>query len=72
MNTPDVSSRVTDLEILVTHLQRDIEDLHQVVLEQQKELEQLRSVISQVDHRVGVLEVDEEPRDAAAERPPHY
>lgn len=67
-----LANRVTELEILVTHLQRDMHALHDVVLEQQKQIEMLNGTLKRVDHRLGTLEEGESERDPSEERPPHY
>lgn len=67
-----LTDRVTELEILTTHLQREIAELNGVILEQQQMLEKLSLVVSRLDHRIIDLEADDEVRDPEAERPPHY
>ena len=64
--------RIVELELLVTHLQRDLETLNQVLLDQRKELEELRNVVTRVDDRLARLGQTDEPYDPAQERPPHY
>jgi len=70
-NSP-LADRVLELEMLVTHLQRDLETLNSVVLDQQKQLDALRQLISKLDNRVTGLGEGDEPRDLREERPPHY
>ena len=67
-----LTERVTELEILTTHLQREITELNGVILEQQQMLEKLGLIVSRLDNRLVSLESDEEIRDPEAERPPHY
>jgi SlyX protein len=69
---PPLAERVVDLELLVTHLQRDIETLNQVVLDQRKELDALQRLIARLDDRVAQMGEGDEPRDLVAEKPPHY
>lgn len=69
---PSLTDRVIELELLVTHLQHDLDALNSVILDQQKQLEALHRLISRLDARVTRLGEDDEPRDPAAERPPHY
>ena len=65
-------TRLVALELLVTHLERDLGALNSAVLGQQKEIETLRQVISRLEERVARLGEEEEPRSAENERPPHY
>ena len=64
--------RLVSLELLVTHLERDLGTMNSVVLEQQKEIASLKRLISRLDDRVTRLADDEEPRDPGEEKPPHY
>ncbi len=68
--TPE--ERLVALELLVTHLEHDLATLNSVLLEQQKEIESLKRLINRLDDRVTRLAEEEEPRDPAEERPPHY
>jgi uncharacterized coiled-coil protein SlyX len=68
----DAEARITELELLVTHLQRDVDALNSVVLEQQKQLDGLHRVLTKLDHRVEEFFGGEETRDPVAEQPPHY
>jgi uncharacterized coiled-coil protein SlyX len=73
MGTPQTpEDRLVALELLVTHLERDLGTLNSVLLEQRKELEALKRKIDRLDDRVTRLAEEEEPRNPAAERPPHY
>jgi len=68
--TPE--DRLVALELLVTHLERDLGTLNAVLLEQRKEIDALQRLISRLDARVTRLAEEDEPRDPADERPPHY
>jgi SlyX protein len=68
--TPE--DRLVTLELLVTHLERDLGTLNSVLLEQRNEIEALKRLISRLDERVTRLGEEDEPRDPAEERPPHY
>jgi uncharacterized coiled-coil protein SlyX len=68
----DSESRITELELLVTHLQRDVDALNSVVVEQQKQLDGLHRLLTKLDHRVEEFFDGEETRDPVAEQPPHY
>lgn len=64
--------RLTNVELLLTHLQHDLEQLSQVVFRQQAELDALRKELTLLDSRVVTLTEDPELRDPLAEKPPHY
>ena len=73
MATPQTpENRIIALELLVTHLERDLGTLNAVLLEQRKEIEALQRLISRLDDRVTRLAEEDEPRDPPEERPPHY
>jgi SlyX protein len=72
MSSDSHDARLTELEILVTHLQRELADMHSVLLEQQKQLDQLHRVLARLDNRVVALEEPEDERNPEDERPPHY
>ena len=62
--------RVTELEVLFTHLQRTVHDLDKVILDQQKQIDGLRGELSRIMATLDQLtEMTVEARD---ERPPHY
>lgn len=65
-------NRVTNLELLLTHLQHDLEQLSQVVFRQQSEIDKLRKELTLLDSRVITLTEGPETRDPLAEKPPHY
>ena len=68
-----LSSRQTDLEVLVTHLQRTVQVLDEVIREQQGTIEVLRARIERLDADLGqlrdVTSIERKPED---EKPPHY
>jgi uncharacterized coiled-coil protein SlyX len=73
MATPQTpEDRIIALELLVTHLERELGSLNAVLLEQQKEIESLGRLISRLDDRVTRLAEEEGARDPGEERPPHY
>ena len=67
-----LEERLVELELLVTHLERDLGTLNSVLGDQQKEIDALKRLISRLEDRVTRVSDDDEPRDAAQERPPHY
>jgi SlyX protein len=69
---PPTEDRVMNLELLLTHLQHDLEQLSQVVFRQQAELDSLRKELTLLDSRVVTLSEGPETRDPLAEKPPHY
>lgn len=70
---PAAEDRLTSVELLLTHLQHDFEQLSQVVFRQQAELAELRKELVLLDTRVVTLSTEvPEVRDPQAEKPPHY
>jgi SlyX protein len=70
----DLHRRLSDIESLVTFLQRTIDDLNAVILEQQRRLESqdkelglLRAAFSTLTD--SIVELPRRPED---EKPPHY
>lgn len=60
-----MESRLTDLEVRYSHLERQLDELNQVVFEQQKLIDGLLRQVRSLRTR---LEGDEHPD----EKPPHY
>ncbi len=54
-----LEERVVELELLVTHLERDLGTLNSVLSEQRKEIDALKRLLSQLDDRVARLTDDE-------------
>jgi uncharacterized coiled-coil protein SlyX len=69
----DPETRLTELEFVVTHLQRTIHDLNEVIIDQGKRIDTLqretRLIASDIRQ---VRESSREPRRAEDEIPPHY
>ncbi len=69
----DPEARLTELEFVVTHLQRTIHDLNEVIIDQGKRIDTLqretRLIASDIRQ---VRESSREPRRAEDEIPPHY
>jgi uncharacterized coiled-coil protein SlyX len=68
-----LQTRVMELEILCTHLERLIGDLNGVVLDQQKQLEVLRLKLTETSAQL--TELSAPPGEAPKpedEKPPHY
>ncbi len=73
MSAANADDRLTNVELLLTHLQHDLEQLSQVVFRQQAELDTLRKELILLDTRVVTLSTEgPEVRDPQAEKPPHY
>jgi uncharacterized coiled-coil protein SlyX len=68
--TEHLFRRVTELEVLFTHLQRTVQDLDKAILDQQKQIDAFRNELSRIMGTLDQLaEMTVETRD---ERPPHY
>jgi SlyX protein len=72
MSDTNSHDRLINLELLLTHMQHDLEQLSQVVYRQQTELDALRKELTRLDSRVVTLAEGPETRDPLAEKPPHY
>lgn len=70
---PDLAARVTELEMLFTHLQQTVQELNGVLLEQGRSLDQLSAQLARLASEYAALSanppVERNPLD---ERPPHY
>ena len=65
--------RVDALEMLVTHLERTIQDLDETIRAQHKQLDQYERKLAMLTLDVGVLrEGPAEVRSPEDEKPPHY
>ena len=60
------------LESLLTHLSRDVEQMHEVLLAQTAELAVLRRRVDRLESRADRLEAEGEEDGGATEKPPHY
>jgi len=68
----NLAARVTELEILLTHMQAEFQQLNSAVLDQQQQLDAINKQLDLLGHRVDKLAEDPEKRDPNQERPPHY
>jgi SlyX protein len=68
MPSPDqLSERIVSLETLLTHLQHDVEQMHEVLLAQGRELDALRTTVERLERRLQhSAEVPEEMRGESA------
>jgi SlyX protein len=64
--------RVQQLEMMLMHLQHDVEQLNAVILSQQNEIRALRALVERFEGRLEDAMRDPEVRDLEAEKPPHY
>ena len=62
-------ARLVQIETLLMHVQRDVEQLSKALIEQQAELESIKRSLSRM---AAVLESEPEVRDPGLEKPPHY
>ncbi len=69
---PTLANRVTELEILVMHMQADFQKINSVVLDQQREIDALTKSLDRLGSKVDKLGEEPEKRDPLQERPPHY
>lgn len=68
-----LTSRMTDLEMLFTHLQRTVRDLDQVLVRQQRRMDVLEQTLQRLTQDLESVSGPVEPRrDLEEERPPHY
>ncbi len=68
---PDETSRITQLEEIVAHQSKTIEELSDQLTEQWKVVEQTRAKLDRLTERF--LSLEEQSLDAPAiTRPPHY
>lgn len=69
---PLPDDRLVAIELLITHLQHDLEQMHSVLLSQQTEIDALKQRIAQFETRMEQMDATPEQRDLNDERPPHY
>ncbi len=71
MTNPE--KRITELEFVVTHLQKTIQDLNEVIIEQGKRIDTMqREVRLLASDLRQVRDSSREPRRVEDEIPPHY
>ena len=68
-----LTQRVTELEVLLTHMQRTLHDLDQVVIDQQKQIDKLAQQLARQTLDISRLQsASDEVRSPEDEKPPHY
>jgi uncharacterized coiled-coil protein SlyX len=74
LSNHELHRRLSDLESLVTFLQRTIDDLNSVILEQQRRLESQEKELGLMRAAFASLadSIVELPRRPEDEKPPHY
>lgn len=68
----DVARQLIDVQELVTHLQHELQQIHEVVLSQQSELTALRREISKLKGQFDGLAEGVPFPTPEEDRPPHY
>lgn len=68
----DAVERITQLEMLVMHLQHDVEQISATAIAQQQEIRELRATIRRLERGVESLQQPAEVRDVLSEVPPHH
>lgn len=68
----DKDERIVAMQMTITHLQNDLEQLSQVVVEQQSQLDSLQAKTDALENGFEQIRSESEKRDPAQERPPHY
>lgn len=64
--------RLTAIESLLTHLQHDLDQLHEAILGGRRDLDNLRSDLDRLRGHIEQLDTPPEARDPNLEKPPHY
>lgn len=68
---PTKSNRLDDLEILVAHQSRMLDDLNEVIVDQGKTIAELRRKLEILSGRIEEFEAQTD-RPAANQKPPHW
>ena len=67
-----VAARVGELEILLTHQQRLVEELNEVILTQHRRIDALELQVSRLTRELESLTPTAEARKLEDDKPPHY
>ena len=68
-----IEARVQELEYIVSHLQKTVDDLNDALLLQQRKIDSLSRQVEQAKSVVqSVMNADHTPRSLADDKPPHY
>ena len=68
----ELNARIMELEMTITHLQQDHEQLNQVVIEQQAIIEVLRRKTETLESGFEQIRSESDKRDPIQKKPPHY
>ncbi len=66
------SSRLTEVELQLMHLEKDFESLNEVVLQQGQKLDELMRSVMRLSDRMNAADDDAGERNMMDEKPPHY
>lgn len=69
-DSPTDSDRLAQIEMLLSHLQHDIDKLNEALISQQTQIDEINTSISRVESEVEQLAVP--PSNPLDEKPPHY
>ncbi len=64
------SDRLANIEILLSHLQHDVDKLNEALIAQQAEIREVRRSLQRVESEVDLM--GQAPSDPLDEKPPHY
>lgn len=64
--------RIVDIEIKVTHLEDQVDEMNKVLFRQQQQIDQLTQALTSMAQRFRTLADSKEETSPADERPPHY
>jgi uncharacterized coiled-coil protein SlyX len=66
------AERLAKIEELLSHLQRDLDQLHEALLGQQRQLGELKRFVVTLDDRVQRFAPGDDDFDPVQDKPPHY
>jgi uncharacterized coiled-coil protein SlyX len=67
-----MDERITDLELALTHLQKDYDALSEVVLQNGAKIKALEVAFNRLSERLESLGENSGDRYSAEDKPPHY
>lgn len=72
MSEQNLPERMMNLEMAVSHLEHNIDQMHSVLLSVQEEIKAIRDQMAKMERRITSAAETPEQRDPLEERPPHY
>lgn len=69
---PSNEDRLVRVEMMLTHLQHDVEQLNEALTDHFRRLQTFEDRFQRIEHDLESLSDDPEKRDINAEKPPHY